>query len=488
VAAVAALSASLIAHGVSSAAAAAPGNDAFAAASPIAGMSGSISGSNVEASKEPGEPAHGHDRGGRSVWYRWTAPVSAQFVFDTCESGFDTLLAVYSGETVQALTEVASSDDACGTQSMVIVKTTAGTTYRIAVDGYDDDGDVAAGTFVLRWRTLSPPPNDDFGSAQEIVGTSGSAVGDNLLAGTEAGEPRHGTAINASIWYRWAAPFTGTAAFDTCGSSFDTVLAVYTGSAVGALRPFIGNDNACGTRSRVRFVAQAGTVYRIAVDGKGEQARGAVVLSWTLTAHPENDVFAKPRQLRGPRGSVAGSNEGALAEPNEPDHADSDPTASLWYRWRAPRTMGVSFDTCGARFDSVLAVYRGRTLRTLGEVDSDDDGCSEGAGSRVDFLARKGVEYRIVVDALGQGLGTFVLRWRPVGPSTGLRCIVPDVRGLTVARARAILERADCVLGRVVFAESAIVPAGRVIAQFPTPGRRLPFLSRVSVEVSRRGR
>ena len=55
---------------------------------------------------------------------------------------------------------------------------------------------------------------------------------------------------------------------DTAGSSFDTLLGVYTGTAVGALTTVASNDDANGTtQSQVSFAAVAGTTYRIAVDG-----------------------------------------------------------------------------------------------------------------------------------------------------------------------------------------------------------------------------
>jgi len=61
-----------------------PANDAFASATPIAGPSGSLAGSNFDASEEPGE-LNKHlaagDLGADSVWYSWTAPTSGSYGF-----------------------------------------------------------------------------------------------------------------------------------------------------------------------------------------------------------------------------------------------------------------------------------------------------------------------------------------------------------------------------------------------------------------------
>jgi hypothetical protein len=143
--------------------------------------------------------------------------------------------------------------------------------------------------------------------------------------------------------------------------------------------------------------------------------------------------------------------------------------------------MGIRFDTCRSTFDTVLAVYRGRTPRASNQVDAADDSCR--VGSRVHFLAKRGVDYLIVVDGVFDATGSFSLAWGLPGP--GAQCRVPDVRGSTLSRARLELERMDCRVGRVIYTHSALIPRGRVVSQFPVPGRRLPFLARVNLEISR---
>lgn len=121
----------------------APANDSFAAAQPLSGNPVSASGSNVDATMEPGEPSHAGQPGGHSVWWAWTAAASGSVTIGTCGSDFDTLLAVYTGSAVGALGPVASNDDTCGSQSSVTFNAQAGQVYRIAVDGaYDETGNI----------------------------------------------------------------------------------------------------------------------------------------------------------------------------------------------------------------------------------------------------------------------------------------------------------------------------------------------------------
>ena len=81
--------------------------------------------------------------------------------------------------------------------------------------------------------------------------------------------------------------------FDTVGSSFDTLLAVYTGNGVGTLTLVTNNDDIAGANNRqssVTFTPVTGTTYRIAVDGYGGAA-GNVVLNWNQTGSALPDLI-----------------------------------------------------------------------------------------------------------------------------------------------------------------------------------------------------
>jgi hypothetical protein len=138
---------------------------------------------------------------------------------------------------------------------------------------------------------LDLPPNDRLAQAATLSGTGGNATGSNALATAEAGEPAHaGVPASASLWWHWTAPATGSVTFDTLGSTFDTVLAAYTGSTIGNLGAVAADDDGGGAgTSRLTFQAAAGTPYAIAVDGKAG-ARGTVVLAWQLSPFPVADL------------------------------------------------------------------------------------------------------------------------------------------------------------------------------------------------------
>ena len=130
-----------------------PANDDFVNAQIVTGTQGSVNGTNVGATKEPGEPAHAGKAGGASVWYRWQAPATQGATFTTTGSNVDTLLAVYTGSSVTGLTAIASNDDFSGSlQSTVSLKAEAGVVYYFAVDANDG----ATGSIVFGWNQLPP--------------------------------------------------------------------------------------------------------------------------------------------------------------------------------------------------------------------------------------------------------------------------------------------------------------------------------------------
>src|SRR5439155_60285 len=402
----------------------APANDLFVNAQSIGGASGRVTGSNVGATKESGEPGHAGNAGGRSVWYNWTAPDSGSVTIETVGSTFDTLLAVYTGSSISTLTRVASNDDISGgtLQSRVSFSAAAGTVYRVAVDGYGG----ASGSISLAWSlgaASSAPANDLFVNAQTLSGASGAVTGSNANATKESGEPNHaGNAGGHSLWYYWTAPTTDPATIQTVGSAFDTLLAVYTGSAVNALSAVASNDNidTGNLQSRVTFTPVAGTVYRIAVDGFNG-ASGNLSLAWSQTPTPPpppaNDAFANAQSISGTSGSVTGSNANATKESGEPYHAGDAGGRSVWYYWTAPGSGSVTIDTVGSTFNTLLGVYTGGSVSGLTTVASNDD-ISSGSNfqSRVTFSAVSGTTYRIAVDGSNGASGSVILNWSLTNP------------------------------------------------------------------------
>ena len=127
---------------------------------------------------------------------------------------------------------------------------------------------------------------DNFADAYEMPAGATSFTFSNAGYTKESGEPTHSSDDwngGASGWAAWTAPATGEYTFWLEGSddsSFDTQLAVYTGTSVGALTLVAANDDSPlgGYSSMLTFRAVAGTRYMIAMDSYSG-ASGTMTLS-----------------------------------------------------------------------------------------------------------------------------------------------------------------------------------------------------------------
>ncbi len=136
----------------------------------------------------------------------------------------------------------------------------------------------------------TPPDNDNFTNAIALSGSTFTAIGSNVGATKEPNEPDHaGNPGGMSVWWSWTAPADGYVTLSTAGSDFDTLLAVYTGTAVKRLNGVNSNDDDGDLQtSSVTFNAVAGTIYRIAVDGFNDVEGGTIAsgnIKLTLTSN-----------------------------------------------------------------------------------------------------------------------------------------------------------------------------------------------------------
>jgi hypothetical protein len=246
-----------------------------------------VPGSLGSATRESGEPEHGGAAGKASAWISWTPSKDQIAEIGVC-SGMDTVLGVYTGTAVNALTKVTDNDEnsfvtGCGAPDAgVRFEAKAGTKYMVAVDTKDTQK-----TFNVSFRTL--PPNDNFADAIEVpaelpFGTSA----DNRIATKETGEPDAGGYVRGNtVWYRWTAPKSGRAVVSTCTAEMTSSgIGVYTGTAVNALTEVAGNAKAgglCHSSSEAIFEAVEGTTYRIQLDGNARYGLLFLDIYWDAT-------------------------------------------------------------------------------------------------------------------------------------------------------------------------------------------------------------
>ncbi|GEM_PF-2201550 len=146
---------------------------------------------------------------------------------------------------------------------------------------------VAGGTYTLR-VTVNPDqllPESNFNNNTASVSvfipftpandlcvgaipiSSGATVTTNTSTATTGGDPSVdcGT-LTKGLWYLFTPPCSGTVTVRTCGSDFDTMLAVFTGTCA-TLTQIACNEDSCGQQSSLSFFATSGTTYRILAGG-----------------------------------------------------------------------------------------------------------------------------------------------------------------------------------------------------------------------------
>jgi hypothetical protein len=367
--------------------AAPPPNDNFASATVFTPTPGTMVGTNAEATRQTGEPQNGN----ATIWWRWTAPETGRYRLDTCQSvpSFDSFVGVYQGTAVNALTPVATNDDGCtnaGVLSVVNFDAVAGQVYRFSVGGSTSQN--------IRLALRRTPLNDNFEAAADFGAVPGVVQGDNTEATRQTGEPQNG---NATLWWRFTAPETGRYRADTCESvpSFDSVVGVYTGSAVAQLVEVARNDDGCansGLLSVVTFDAVAGATYFISVGG-GTSLNARLAVRRT----PVNDNFAQALPFGADPGVAQGTNAEATREVGEPNNGNS----TVWWFWTAEKTETYWLDTCGTTppVDTELGVYSGSSVSQLTSVTTKDASCGSISGlvDALTFRAEQGVTYHFSV-------------------------------------------------------------------------------------------
>jgi len=122
----------------------APANDNFGSAVAVPqSLPYANSRDTIVATTEPNEPVDSPDTCvpiGRTVWYPYTPSQTRLVSATTTGSNFDTVIAVYTGDTLAGLTEVACDDDTdVDVTSAVRFVANGGTIYRIQAGGYLGD-------------------------------------------------------------------------------------------------------------------------------------------------------------------------------------------------------------------------------------------------------------------------------------------------------------------------------------------------------------
>jgi hypothetical protein len=214
---------------------------------------------------------------------------------------------------------------------------------------------------------------DHFADRVSVNPLEGAVIGDNSTATLETNEPIHGGKTGGqSIWYTWRASFSGVITLSTRGSSFDTLMSVYTGEALNDLSLVASDDDSGGFfTSTVMFNCVEGIDYHIAIDGY-YGASGNVVLGLGTAGYRVLDVSGNDEQIPFITGHPA--SRSVLRGDTIELTVVATSQSAMTYQWSfngTPLLHGTNSSLTISNFEnSSVGRYTARVANEFGSVDS----------------------------------------------------------------------------------------------------------------------
>lgn len=401
-----------------------PAGDNFANRVTLSGPNGLITGQNIGATSEPGEPLHAGKPGGKSVWYTWTAPFTGIVTMRTSGSTFNTLLAIYSGSVLTNLTAIGSDVSHAGFyNSLARFNVFQGNQYQIAIDGFGGD----SGTFVLDWEEqntshmlpifLVQPASQTVGLGQNVTFSAvGARVCGNGQINCDDPNPQQ-------LLYQWCfygSPIPGAT---TNSLAITNVQAPLVGNyTLRIYTPFQTNES----QNAVLQINQTADIV--------EQVQANDQLLDTVDSNPLLvGVFSADAQdmpsgpgtpvantiVSGYSGTQIFNTAGAGATPTE-TICGVIGGASEWIAF-VPQSSGTMYlNTDGSSYDTVMAVFK-RSLTNsavLVQLACDNNSGANHLTSAMSFPVTAGVTNYVDVDGVNGATGTLQFNYSLVTSAT----------------------------------------------------------------------
>jgi len=381
-----------------------PANDEIASSQPISlATSFTISQDTSKATTASDDPVSACKTGklNKSVWFSYTPSAPQLVKLDTIGSSYDTVLSVWTG-SAGSLAEVKCNDDTSGSQSKLQFVAETSTTYYIEVTSVTSGG----GSLTLN---ASEPANDNIASPQPINLATPFTISQDTSNATTAGDDPVSSCktgkLNNSVWFSYTPSAPQLVKLDTIGSSYDTVISVWTGNA-GSLVEVECNDDTGGSQSKLQFVADSGTSYYIEV-ASVSSGGGSLTLN---ASEPANDNFASPQQV------TFESLYTVIQDTSNATTAGNDPVSScktgqlnksVWFSYTPASAQTIILDTSGSDYDTLISVWTGSigSLVQIGCNDNDTDVVH----SKLQFAAEASTTYYFEVASVTSGGGTLTL-------------------------------------------------------------------------------
>jgi hypothetical protein len=301
---------------------------------------------------------------------------------------------------------------------------------RSSLVGVSADGSTVVGNYTIGtepftrtngFAAVLPASNDTCETARSV--TYGTTI-DSTKGATRAGanNPCASEGTAPDVWFSFVPAASETVTLDTCGSDFDTTLAIYQASTCGSIgNPLACNDDAnpaCSDNvhaSRLSASVFANQNYFIRVSG-WNGAYGSIRLTITAPNRPSNDTCANAMPVPVGFGTgVTFTNVNAITDARPNCLGAGTPFGDVWFRSVAPQSGRLTFSTCGSTINTVMIVYDGSACGDVnapaivcGQANSACSAVGGGAGTRITVPCVAGQAFLVRVGGLFGATGSGV--------------------------------------------------------------------------------
>lgn len=345
---------------------------------------------------------------GEDVIYEFTPSFTTQYRISLCLiATFDNVLEIRTGGSCPGDTQVACSDDACGSQAQVDMVMNAGTTYYIIVDGYfESDGSYALQLLPFGMGAEGCPSTVIPSLPYMDIGTTLYRTDDfSFCSGSPAPD-----AI-----YEFTAPVTADYTFSLCGSSYNTRLSLNTGGSCPGNTQIYCGDNGCTFTLSTEFTTTlwGSLTYYIIVDGASGESGNYVLNVSRETSCDTCEADSCPATLIPSLPYTDNGTTVGMTDDFTSYWCDGDEAPDVIYRLTVPTTQNIVAKLTNEPGPHLrdLHIRSGQTCPGENVVCTFG---SNGIGASITWQALGGEQYYIVVDDQSSGSGPYTLSVFPV--------------------------------------------------------------------------
>ena len=263
----------------------------------------------------------------------------------------------------------------------------------------------------------SAPANDNCVDA--TVAVVGANPFDNTFAGSEYVDPTcgfGGDPFLKDVWFTFTPATSGNFTLETCSgpAPFDTGIEVWSACPLDGGSLLGCNDDGTGCAAFASSLTQsmdAGITYVIRVAGWAGASGATDLVISEAAAPPANDECADalPILVGSTDFNTAGASGTTVACTK---FGNANIYNDLWYSYEAAGEGTCTISTCGASFDTKIAVFDGCSGALIACNDDSTTCGATALQSELTFAASCGVTYKVSIGAFGVagfGSGTIAL-------------------------------------------------------------------------------